>query len=66
MIRRRRIKQTTPFQERLANFAKDARERAKSMPPGKARDMLLRQARQADTGAHIDEWLSSPELRPPK
>jgi len=27
---------------------------------------LLRKARQADTAFHMDEWLSSPGLQPPK
>jgi hypothetical protein len=26
--------------------------------------MLLRKARQAETAAHINEWLTSPALRP--
>jgi hypothetical protein len=28
--------------------------------------MLLRKARQAETAAHVDEWLSPPGLQPPK
>jgi len=65
MQRRRRFKQTTSLQERLTEFAKDVRQRAKAMPPGKDRELLLRQAREADTGSHIEEWLSSPGLRRP-
>jgi hypothetical protein len=30
-----------------------------------ARELLLRRARQAETAAHINEWLKSPGLRPP-
>ncbi|MCP3410447.1 hypothetical protein [Bradyrhizobium sp. CCGB01] len=55
MQRRRRFKQATSLQERLTEFAKVARQRAKAMPPGKDREMLLRQAREADTGSHIEE-----------
>jgi hypothetical protein len=65
MLRRRRFKQTTSLQERLAEYAKNAQKRANDMPPGNEREMLLRQARQADTGVHIEEWLSSSELRRP-
>jgi hypothetical protein len=31
-----------------------------------ARQLLLRRARQAETAAHISEWLSSPGLASPK
>jgi len=62
----RRFKQTTTLQERLAREAEQARTRATSMPSGKERDALLRKARQAETASHIDAWLSSPGLRPPK
>jgi len=30
------------------------------------REALLRKARQADTAAHIDNWLRSPGLQPPQ
>jgi hypothetical protein len=33
--------------------------------PGAERDAMLRKARQAETGSHMSEWLSSPGLRPP-
>jgi hypothetical protein len=54
------------LQERLIREAELARARATSMPLGKERDELLRKARQAETASHIDEWLASPGLRPPK
>jgi hypothetical protein len=41
------------------------RERAEALPPGQQRDLLLRQARQTETAAHVTEWLSSPGLLPP-
>jgi hypothetical protein len=62
----RRFKQTTTLQERLAREAELARARATSMPSGKERDALLRKAHQAETASRIDQWLSSPGLRPPK
>jgi hypothetical protein len=42
------------------------REEAKLKGPGVERETLLRKARQVETAAHIDEWLSSPGLRSPK
>jgi hypothetical protein len=64
-MRRRRVKQTVPFEERLAQEAKSMKERAKCLPPGKEREVLLRRARQAETAAHINEWLTSPGLKSP-
>jgi hypothetical protein len=66
MTLRRRIKQTISLEERLAEEAKRLREEAKSLPPGAERETLLRRARQAETGSHMSEWLSSPGLRPPQ
>ena len=65
-MERRRVKQIQSLEDRLAEEAKRLREKAKSLPPGAARENLLRKARQAETGSHISEWLRSPELQPPK
>ena len=66
MIKLRRVKQTLSLQDRLAAFARAARERAGNLPPGLMRDDMLRKAQQADTAAHLDEWVNSPGLQPPK
>jgi hypothetical protein len=64
---RRRVKHTATFEERLANEAIKFREAAEHQPPGsKARELLLRRARQAETASHINDWLNSPGLQPPK
>jgi len=64
---RRRIKHEKTFQERLAEEALRFKEAAEKLPPGShAQELLLRRARQAETAAHIDEWLTSPGLQPPK
>jgi hypothetical protein len=63
-MQRRRFKNTLTFPDRLANEAERLRE-AETKPPGPERDALLRKARQADTAAHIDRWVSSPGLKPP-
>jgi hypothetical protein len=62
---RRRFKQTQSLEERLAEEAKRLREEAKLLPPGAERDRIIRKARQAETGSHLTEWLTSPGLRPP-
>ena len=66
MAERRRSKYTTSFEEQLATEAQRLKEHAKQLPPGKEREMLLRKARQTDVAAHINEWLTSPGLQPPK
>ena len=65
-MERRRIKHKTSFEARLAEQARKLGEKAKALPPGKERDGLMRRARQADIAAHINEWLTSPGLAPPK
>jgi hypothetical protein len=65
-MQRRRFKQTQSLEERLTEEAKRLREEAKLLPPGALREELLRRARQAETGSHISEWLSSPGLQPLK
>jgi hypothetical protein len=66
MIKRRRFKQEISLKERLAKDAQDCRERAVELPVGREREVLLRRARQADTAARINEWISSPGLQPPE
>jgi hypothetical protein len=64
---RRRFKQTITFEERLAQEAKKFRDEAEKQPTGSlARELLLRRARQAETASHINSWVSSPGLQPPK
>ena len=66
MQQRRHFKQQPSFQDRLASFAKRARETASLLPPGAEKDELLRKAGQADTAAHLYEWASSPGFQPPR
>jgi len=63
---RRRFKQTDLLEDRLAEEAIRLRAEAKLLPPGAARDEMIRKARQAETGSHMSEWLRSPGLRPPE
>ena len=66
MQQRRRHKQTVFLEERLAQEAERLRKQAKELPHGPEREILLRKARQAETGSHMTEWLTSPGLQPPK
>jgi hypothetical protein len=64
-MQRRRFKNILSFPDRLANEADRLRKEAEVLPPGPDRTELLKKARQADIAAHMDEWLSSPGLKPP-
>jgi hypothetical protein len=63
MTERRRFKQTSPLEKRLAEQAKRLREEAKARPAGAQREELLRRARQAEIGVQMTEWLTPPGLR---
>jgi hypothetical protein len=65
-MQRRRFKQTKSLEERLSEEAKRLRAEAKLLPPGAVREGLIRRARQAETGSHMSEWLTSPRLQPPE
>ena len=65
-MQRRRFKQTSPLDQRQEEQAKRLRKEARGTPPGVEREKLIRKARQSETAAHIQEWLTSPGLRPPK
>jgi hypothetical protein len=66
MLLRRRFKQQFTLQDRLAAWSKAVRAQAADLAPGPERDALLKKARQAETGSHLNEWLRSPGLRPPQ
>ena len=66
MLQRRNVIQINSLEEHLADEAKRLREEAKLLPPGAVRDATLREARQAETGSHVGEWLQSPGLQPPR
>jgi hypothetical protein len=62
---RRSFKQQVALDQRLAEQAKRLRTEAEGIPPGVERDELIRLARQAETAALMDEWLS-PGHRTPR
>ena len=63
---RRRFKNILSFPDRLEQEAKALKDQARELRPSKQRETLLRKARQLETAAHINEWLASPGLSPPK
>lgn len=60
------FKQGISLKERLIAFAQEAREKATALQAGAEQENLLKKARQANTAAHIDDWVNSPGLQPPK
>jgi len=63
---RRRFKQTQSLEQRLSDQASKLRKEAQGTPPGIEREQLIERARQAETASHMNEWLSSRGLQPPK
>jgi hypothetical protein len=55
-----------PLKDRLALHALRLKEAAQALRPGHERDAMVRRARQAETASHMNEWLSSPGLQPPR
>jgi hypothetical protein len=46
--------------------AEGAKQEALKLPLGKERNALMKKGRQLETASRINEWLSSPELKPPQ
>jgi hypothetical protein len=65
MQKRRRVTHTSSLEARLAQEAEELRKVAETLPPGTARDLLLRKARQDETAIRMNQWLNSPGLKPP-
>jgi hypothetical protein len=66
MKRRRRVFQKKSLEKRLAERAQRFKQQAKTLPAGRDREIRLRRARQAETAAQINDWLTSLGLQPPK
>ena len=65
-MQRPHFKSTLTLPDRPTTEAERLRNEAETKPPGQERDKLLKKARQADTAALIDKWISSPGLQSPK
>ena len=64
MQRRRSVPHT--FKENIAAERAKLEAQIAQLKPGPQRDGLLRKIRQLDTASHMNEWLTSPGLRPPE
>jgi predicted trehalose synthase len=65
MQERRRFNHTAPLDQRLIEEAQSLRKEAQGTHPGIERERLIRRAREAETAAHMQEWLTSASLRSP-
>jgi hypothetical protein len=64
--RRRRVRQTVSLQDRLVQQAREDRVQARSLPPGREREELLRHARRAESASQMTEWLTFRPSKPLK
>jgi hypothetical protein len=64
MQRRRSIPHT--FEDRIAAEKARLEAQVAKLKPGPQKDGLLKKISQLDTASHINEWLTSPGLQPPK
>jgi hypothetical protein len=64
MQRRRSISRT--FEDQIAAEKARVEAQVAKLPPGPQKDGLLKKLRQLETASRINEWLTSPELQPPK
>jgi hypothetical protein len=54
------------IEEKWRQQSDAAKSEAEKLPFGKQREALIRKARQLKTASQINQWLSSPELKPPE
>ena len=54
------------IEEKWRQQSEVARQEAQNLPYGKKREALLRMARQLRTASQLNQWLSSPALKPPE
>ena len=59
MQKRRRFKQTQSLEERLAQDTAQLREQAKTLPPGQAREIIMRRITQNEAACNLCEMLRS-------
>ena len=59
-------KEQATLQDRVIEWAEGVRDQAAALPPGPDRDMLPKKVRQAETALHLEHWVNSPGLQPPK
>jgi len=60
------MRSTISIEQKWHQQSEAAKSAAEKLPQGKERERLLRRASQLKTASHINEWLSSPGLQPPR
>jgi len=60
--RRKRVKHALPFEERLLEAARKARDSAGKLPPGSERESLLRLAHETESAAQMSRLMASPKM----
>lgn len=65
-MQQRRRSRPHSFEDQLAAEEAHLRAQLANAPRGIERDMLIKKIRQLEIVSHIDEWLSSPGLQPPR
>ena len=53
------------FEDQVAAQKAKLEAQVAKLPPSPQKDVLLRKIRQLETASHINEWLTSPGIRPP-
>lgn len=53
------------IEEKWKRQSEALRLKAEGLPHGKEKDALLKMARQLETASQINQWISSPGLKPP-
>jgi hypothetical protein len=66
MLRTQSDQQKPLFDKHLGLESLRVKEQIKSLPPGRKRELLARRARELEIALHVNKWLSSSGLRPPK
>jgi hypothetical protein len=60
------MKRKLSLEEQWREQAEALKRKAEQLPYGKERQELLRKARQLETASHVNEWLLSSGLAPPR
>ena len=65
-MNRRRFEQTSSLAQRLMENVEHPKKQLSGLPPGPAREQIVRRIHQNETASHVDDWLKSSGLQPPK
>jgi hypothetical protein len=65
-MQRRRSAPPHTFEDRIAAEKARLEAQVAKLKPGPQQDDLLEKIRQLETASHINDWLTSPALQPPK